>query len=260
MNELTEREKEFIRDAAQFLENPGFLIHAANALGKPLELMQKSLPKAIQGKLSDAVEKALHKTLDISISTLSKSELESFPKKPLLQGKKHTLAAAAAGAVGGFFGAAALAVELPITTGIMFRSIANIAQSFGEDLSDPHVRMECLQVFAMGSPQSVADDAMNSSYFAQRLAFNSFLKNAAEKGAASVLSRFITRIASRYESVVAEKIVAEGLPILGAAGGALINSAFTNYFNKTAYYHFGLRHLEKKFGPHQIQKIYLESL
>lgn len=260
MNEISEREKEFIRDAARFLENPGFLIYAANALGKPLELVQKSLPKVIQDKVSSTVEKALHKTLNISISTLSKSELEKFPKEPLLQGKKHTVAAAVTGAVGGFFGAAALAIELPITTGIMFRSIANIAQSFGEDLSDQSVRMECLHVFAMGSPQSVADDAMNSSYFAQRLALNSFLKNATDKGAASLMSRFIARIASRYESVVAEKIIAEGLPIIGAAGGALINSAFTNYFNKTAYYHFGLRHLEKKYSPEDIQKIYLESL
>lgn len=257
MANLSDREIEFIQTAARFLENPGFLIRAANALGKPLELMQKSLPAVVQKGISSAAENALQKTLDISIATLPP---EKMPKLPLEQGKKHAVATAVTGAIGGFFGPFALAIELPVTTGIIFRSIATIAQSFGEDLSDPHVRMECLQVFAMGSPQSSGDDAMNSSYFSQRLAFNSFLKKASESGAAALLTRFLARIASRYEIVVAEKIMAEALPVLGAAGGAAINVAFTNFFNETAYYHFGLRHLEKKYGVDQIQKVYLESL
>lgn len=260
METLSNREKEFICSAAKFLENPGFLVQIANAVGKPLELMQKTLPTAVQQKLSQATEKALHKTLELSISTLSTDLRQSLPKQPLLQGKKHMLAAAVTGAISGFFGPMALVIELPITTGIMFRSIANIAQSFGEDLLDPDVRIECLQVFAMGSPQSSADDAMRSAYFSQRLAFNAFLKNATEKGATSVLSSLITRVASRYELVVAEKLMAEVVPIIGAAGGAAINSAFTNYFNSTAYYHFGLRRLERKYGMEAVQKIYLESI
>jgi hypothetical protein len=260
MSELSSREKEFIRSAAQFLENPSFMVQAANALGKPLELAQRTLPKSVQQMISQATEKALHKTLDISISTISSELKQTLPRRPLMQGKKHTFAAAVSGAVGGFFGPLALTVELPITTGIMFRSIATIAQSFGEDLSAEHVRLECLQVFSMGSPQTHADDAMKSAYFSQRLAFNSFLKNFAEKGSASILSRLITRIAPRFELVVAEKILAEAMPVIGAAGGALINTAFTNYFNSTAYYHFGLRRLERKYGADLVQKTYLESL
>jgi len=260
MDELSTREKEFILSAARFLENPSFMVQAANVLGKPLELAQKALPKSTQLMISKATEKALHKTLDISISTMSSELKQNLPKQPLLQGKKHTLAAAVSGAVGGFFGPLALTIELPITTGIMFRSIATIAQSFGEDLSNEQVRLECLQVFSMGSPQSTADDAMKSAYFSQRLAFNSFLKNITEKGAASILARVIARITPRFQLVVAEKILAEAMPILGAAGGALINTAFTNYFNSTAYYHFGLRRLERKYGPEIVQKIYLESL
>ncbi|WP_413290440.1 EcsC family protein [Bdellovibrio sp. HCB337] len=257
MENISDREKEFVYTAAQFLENPGFLIKAANALGKPLELMQNSLPPMIRRKISETAENALRKTLDISISTVAP---ESLPKQPLLQGKKHSIATAVTGAVGGFFGPLALAVELPVTTGIIFRSIATIAQSFGEDLSDPEVRMECLQVFAMGSPQSNVDDAMNSSYFAQRLALNSFLKKASETGTASLLARFLARVAARYEIVVAEKVMAEAIPVLGAAGGAAINVAFTNFFNNTAYYHFGLRRLERKYGADLVQKLYLESL
>jgi hypothetical protein len=260
METLSQREQEFIRMAAQFLEHPGFMIQAANALGRPLELMHKTLPKALQTKIVMVVEKSLQKTLEISISTLPGAENQSLPKNPLVQGKRHTIAAAITGAIGGFFGPLAIAIELPITTGIMFRSIANTAQSFGEDLRDPHVRLECLQVFAMGSPQSGSDDAMKSAYFSQRLAFSTFVKRASEKGAASLLTRFIARVASEYQIVVAEKIIAESIPILGAAGGAAINSAFANYFNQTAYYHFGLRHLERKYDLESIELIYSEAL
>lgn len=260
MENLSPREIEFIQTAAKFLEKPGFLIRAANALGKPLEAAQKSLPKSVQEKISTAVEKSLHKTLEISISTLPPKDMQELPRRPRAQGKSHTIATALTGAIGGFMGPFGLAIELPVTTGIMFRSIANIARSFGEDLNDPEVRMECLHVFAMGSQQSTADDAMNSSYFAQRLAFNSFIKSTSERGAAALLSRLIARIASKYEIVVAEKVVVESLPFLGAAGGAAINMAFTNYFNETAYYHFGLRYLEKKSGLEAVQAVYLDTI
>lgn len=260
MDSFSPREIEFIQTAAAHLERPGFLIRAANAVGKPLELAQKTLPKAVQEKISMAVEKSLKKTLDISISTLAPTEKQNLPHRPLTQGKTHTLATAMTGAVGGFLGPLALAVELPLTTGIMFRSIANIARSFGEDLNDTEVRMECLNIFAMGSQHSSADDAMKSSYLSQRIAFNSFIRNTTEKGAAAILARLITRVAARYEVVVTEKFVAGSVPFLGAAGGALINTAFTNYFNDTAYYHFGIRYLEKKYGAEVVQQIYLERL
>ena len=83
---------------------------------------------------------------------------------------------------------------------------------------------------------------------------------AIEKGSAPVLIRLLGTIASRFEVVVAEKILAEAIPVIGAAGGAAINTAFTDYFNRTAYYHFGLRFLEKKHGPQTIEQIYSEAM
>src|SRR5437868_3634811 len=68
MENLSRREIEFIEAAAKFLEKPGFLIRAANAVGKPLELAQKALPQKVQEKISAAVQKSLQKTLDISIA------------------------------------------------------------------------------------------------------------------------------------------------------------------------------------------------
>ena len=274
-SELTSQEIQFIQNAAKFLENPGFLIQTANAIGKPLELAQKRLPEKIRNKISVVSQQALTKAMDISISTLnsepSKISWDQLTNKSHL----HSAASAVTGAISGFFGPMTLALELPITTGIMFRSIANIAQSFGEDLAAPETRLQCLQVFAMGSATSVKDDEMNSAYFAHRMAFNSMIKNASmflakhttkealfaiERGTAPLLVRLLGSIAARFELVVAEKILAESVPILGALGGAAINTAFTDYFNRTAYFHFGLRYLEKKHGLKKIESIYLAAM
>jgi len=272
---MDEKEILFIQNAAKFLERPGFLIQTANALGKPLELVQKRLPEKVRAKISAVTQTALTKALDISISTIQPAPTKLSWDQVTQRSHFHSAATAVTGAMSGFFGPLTLAVELPITTGIMFRSIASIAQSFGEDLSDPETRLQCLQVFAMGSTQSNKDDEMNSAYFAHRMAFNSLIKNASvflaqhtaqealraiEKGAAPLLVRLLGSIAARFELVVAEKILAESVPIIGAIGGAAINTAFSEYFNRTAFFHFGLRYLEKKHGIKEIESIYLAAM
>ena len=62
---------------------------------------------------------------------------------------------------------AALPVELPVSTTIMLRSIADIARSEGEDLSDPETALACVEVFALGGRPGSAD-ASESGYFAVR--------------------------------------------------------------------------------------------
>src|SRR5205807_1755531 len=68
---------------------------------------------------------------------------------------------------GGAFGLAALPLELPVSTIIMLRSIADIARSEGEDLSDPEAALSCVQVFALGG-RAGSTDASESGYFAVR--------------------------------------------------------------------------------------------
>jgi len=48
--------------------------------------------------------------------------------------------------MGGALGISAVLVELPISTTIMLRAIARIAQSEGEDLRDPETALACRQV------------------------------------------------------------------------------------------------------------------
>jgi EcsC protein family len=69
--------------------------------------------------------------------------------------------ATASGAAGGAFGLPTLPIELPVSTIIMLRSIADIARNEGEDLSDPETALSCLEVFALGG-RAKSDDASES--------------------------------------------------------------------------------------------------
>jgi hypothetical protein len=50
------------------------------------------------------------------------------------------------------------------------------------------------------------------------------------------------------------------VPIAGAVGGATLNAYFANFFNQVAYYHFGLRRLERMYGEEVVQNIYREEM
>jgi hypothetical protein len=182
------------------------------------------------------------------------------------------------GVVGGMFGAPALAAELPVTTVIIMRSIADIARSKGEDLSDPMVRLACLEVFALGSggkraPNDTAEAMregaraeegyVRTTYFVARAAMAQQVTAAAEvlsKGAAaeggSALTKLIAKIASRFGIAVSEKAAAQAVPIVGAVGGGLINALFMDHFQNTAEAHFTVRKLEREYGTEVVRNEY----
>src|SRR5262249_56409439 len=109
------------------------------------------------------------------------------------------------GAGGGAFGLGVLALELPVSTVIMLRSIAEIARSEGEDLFDPEAALSCVQVFALGGRPGSAD-ASESGYFAVRAMLAKSVSQAArfivDRGVVEeggpILCRFITQLASRF--------------------------------------------------------------
>jgi hypothetical protein len=272
MSELIPRDDQhFIFRAAEYLENPGFLIRVANLLGQPLEAFARVVPDRVH----EAVENALTKVMDLAIRTVPPSgagdgQTRDVEAAAFRKGLQHTLATAATGAAGGLFGIAGLAVELPISTGLMFRSIAGIADDFGEDLSQPETRLECLTIFSYGGP-TPGDDYLESSYLTTRLGLAVAIRQAAQviartsgeelinaigKGTASALVRLIAEVAARFNVVVSQKLLAQGVPVVGAFGGGLINAAFSDHFNTVARYHFGMRRLERRYGKEAVQDLY----
>jgi len=241
----------------ELLENPSFIARVTDLIGKPVERVISNLPTRASDKLQDSVRTTLHKLLDLSIHTMGGGHRNQA------RTLTHKIAGGVSGAVGGFFGAPALAIELPLTTTIILRSIADIARSEGEDLVDIDTRLACLEVFALGG-RSTADDGSETGYFAVRAALAKAVadaaKHIAQRGLTSegapVIARFIAQIASRFSTVVSEKIAAQAVPVIGAVGGAGVNLLFMNHFQDMARGHFIIRRLERTHGRELVQREY----
>ncbi|MFM7294536.1 MAG: EcsC family protein [Burkholderiales bacterium] len=250
-----------LKRAKSLLENPGLAARLSSMLGSPLERGIAMLPARFQSTVQKASEAAMMKALDVAVNSISS---ETSRKSNLTRDRAHKFAAATSGAVGGAFGLLALSVELPISTTIMLRSVADIAKSEGENIQHIETRLACLTVFAIGG-RAASDDAAESGYFAARLAMSGAVSEAsrylAEKGmskaGAPALIRLTSLIASRFGIVVSEKAAAQAIPIIGAASGALINTLFIEHFQNMARGHFIVRRLEKIHGAEPVRVAYL---
>ncbi len=149
--------------AKKLLENPGFIARLADALGAPVEKLLNALPEKAATSIEQATKTALEKALKVAVATLS-GDSGHEPSNIW-----HKIAVAATGAVGGAFGMPALAIELPVSTTIMLRSVADIARSKGEDLRAPEAALACIEVFALGG-RSKSDEAAESAYYSVRVA------------------------------------------------------------------------------------------
>ncbi len=274
---MNEYELKFVAEAAQFLDSPSLMLKLSNLLGKPIELMQRQLPEKAQAYLTKTVEKSLHTALRVAVFTIgseakARTSWGAIVHQSKVSGWAHTAGVAATGAVGGFFGLAALPLELPVSTTVIMRGISSAASEWGFDIKDASVQLQCIYVFTLGTAEPGSIE--KSPYLTSRLAFSKVIREAAayvgqysarelfaalEKGAASVFTRFIAQVAARFEIAVTEKLLASAIPIAGAVGGAAINAAFCDYYVSAARFHFGLIHLEKLHGAAAVQKAFQAS-
>jgi hypothetical protein len=253
---MLEEDLSALRAAAQTLEHPGLAVRLAEIAGKPIELVGRALPEIASKTITAATTKALNAALVMALRTM-----RNEPRAA--SGLLHKALAATSGAIGGSFGLPALAVELPISTLIMLRSIGDIARSEGEDLTSGETTLACLQVFALGGLKGEAD-AANSGYFAVRGLLAKSVGEAArfiaERGGvaegAPVLVRLIAQIASRFGVVVTQKLAAQAVPLIGALGGAAVNFAFIDHFQEVARAHFVVRRLERCYGKDAVRAAY----
>ena len=246
---LTREETEDLRRAIACLERASFAQRLADAIGAPVGILGRTVPEPARRVVARASEAALRAALKLALRTIN---LNASAKSASLA---HKLAAAASGALGGAFGWAALPVELPISTTILLRSIAEIAREEGEDLQAPHAALACIEVFALGGKEE-EESAFESGYFAVRAALAKSVSDSARFVAqpglgaqsAPVVARMISQIAARFGVVVSEKMAAQAAPILGAIGGAAVNAVFADHFQALARGHFIVRRLEREHG------------
>jgi hypothetical protein len=82
-------------------------------------------------------------------------------------------------------------------------------------------------------------------------------KGLSQKGAPAII-RLIALIASRFSIVVSEKAAAQAVPVVGAFGGAVINTLFIDHFQDMGKGHFIVRRLERVHGLEEVKRIYKE--
>ena len=247
-----------LRTAHALLENPGLAAQLANLVGAPLEyVMAKRLPAPATRLVNTLVRKALQQSLRAAVASLGKDGMP--PARP----RTHAVAAATSGAVGGAFGLPGLALELPLTTTLILRSIAEIARAEGEPLDDPATTLACFEVLTMGGRAS-ADDGAESGYFAARAVLAQQVAAAAEyvavhglvgKGGPLIV-QLLSAIASRFSVNVSQKLALQAVPIVGAATGAALNTLFMRHFQAIARGHFTVRRLERSHGMDAVRRAY----
>jgi hypothetical protein len=267
MSELSPRDLEDLARAKGALEAPSLAIRIADRVGMPVDALVRRLPEGAQRIIARGTHAALEAALDVALRTLQTTTLEAG-RGTQASDVLHRGLAVAMGAVGGAAGLAGLVVELPLSTIVMLRSIADQARAQGEDLALVATRLECLSVFAYGSRSTAADDAADSAYFAVRAALGRAVASAAEHAAgrggakaiagrsAPAIVQLLSRIAQRFGVNVTDKAAAQLVPVIGAAGGAAVNALFIDHYQSTARAHFVVRRLVRAYGEDAVRRAY----
>ncbi|MEN5204915.1 EcsC family protein [Stenotrophomonas sp. TWI700] len=256
-----------LQRAVDLLESPTLTAKMANLIGSPLEFAVKRLPDSVSRRIHGAVEAALFKSAQAALWTM-----DNTPGKAAST-RWHKLAAATSGAVGGAFGFTTLFIELPVSTTIMMRSVADVARSEGFDLRDMSTRHACLEVFALGG-NSGKDDASETGYYVTRgftaevmrhlsaelagraVGGSPVMIGLTPKEAGKWLAKLVEKVAARFGVVVTEKFAAQAVPIVGAVAGATLNTMFTDYYQDVARGHFIVRRLERTYGYETVRAAY----
>lgn len=257
--EISDKDLQDLRYAKSLLENVSLAAKISNAIGKPIEKGFELLPVKWSDVVSRATKAALERALHIAVAMMD----DRGPR--VSSNSFHKLIVAATGAGGGAFGLAGLPVELPVSTTIMLRSIADIARSEGEQIKTPSAKLACIEVFALGG-RSAVDDAAETGYFAVRAALaktvSEAAKHIAQKGlskeGAPAIARFIAQVASRFGITVSEKVAAQAVPVVGAAGGAIVNLLFIDHYQDMARGHFIVRRIERTYPPEVVKNTYMK--
>ena len=224
--------------AATLVDSRGTVIRITEVLGGAVDRFGGSALSAAstalgigwREKVDEIVKRAL--TRVFGLSTLGfDSNADRLPSPRL-----NKLVGTVSGMVGGFFGLPGLAVDLPITTAVILRSVAEIARSHGEDISSAEGKRACLEVFTLGGP-TIGDEDMEAGYWAARVGLSTL-------GTGMVLQQ-----AARFLGIaLSEKVLAQAIPAIGAVAGGGLNYIFVDYYQQMARVHFTVRELERRSG------------
>ena len=256
MSQLIEKDLKDLKRAKRLLEKKSIAIAMTNTFGNMVDTVVSLLPVSYQESISRANLLAIEKSWDLSISTMTPSH------EPPASESQHIFWVTLSGALGGV-GIVTLFLELPVTTVLMIRAVADIARDEGENFNQFETKIASLEVFALGG-DGIDKSTGETSYYTIRIALQKPLEESskyiAQKGMAGMGAPFavqlIAKICARYQTIIAAQTVSRLIPVIGAAAGAYINVLFINYFQDKARGHFIIRRLERKYDSNTIKQTY----
>ncbi|WP_462321508.1 EcsC family protein [Halochromatium sp.] len=241
------------------LEHPSLAARLSDVIASPIGEGLKLLPRDWRKRIDRGVEASMLQAFNLALLSLGERPDARPGDASTLS---HKMMAASAGAVGGFFGPLSTLAELPITTTLMMRSIADIAVSEGERLREnPDARLACVQVFALGGRTRDDEDA-EVGYYGMRITLGLHFENVIEYVGKSdgphipTIINLVRAIAARFGVVVSDKFAAQMVPIAGAMSGAALNLIFMQHYQHVARGHFIVRRLERQYGAERVRDAY----
>ena len=257
---ISSRDRADLERAKVLLEKDSAAVKLAAVFGDLAEKIVRRLPRPWRRHIEDACLIGLDKSWEFSATTVSGPDLPSEPDE------RHRQYAILSGALGGV-GIVTLFAELPVTTVIIMRAVADIAKSEGEDFREFDTRIACLQVFALGGGSDDDTGAEATAYYASRTLLAQPLDKSsryiAKKGAAGMGAPFavqiVAKIAAHYQTWLSARTAAAAVPLAGALMGAGINIVYLNYLQDKARGHFIVRRLERKYGAELIEREYIAA-
>ncbi|MGB5685085.1 MAG: EcsC family protein [Candidatus Electrothrix sp.] len=242
--------------AKELLERDSIAIKLATLFCDVAEKIVRCCPPSVRQSVENSCVVGLEKTWELAMTTMG--EPEDAPKTE----QQHCGYAIWSGALGGA-GIVTLFAELPVTTIIMMRAVADVARSEGEDFRCFDTKIACLQAFALGG--DITDHHTGTTgYYASRILLEKPLGEStryiAKKGAAGMGAPFAVQLAAKisvkYQTWLSAKAAAGIVPVAGAAMGAAVNVVYINYVHEKARGHFIVRRLERKYGAEAVLEKY----
>ncbi|MBY0338491.1 MAG: EcsC family protein [Acetobacteraceae bacterium] len=216
------------RAADAYLAAKGKLMGRLEQAGALLQSGLHRLPSGIQKAVADRARDGLE--LGFRTAILG---LDPDAAKRAATGN-YKLGGMASGFIGGFGGFATTLAELPVTTMLIMRSVADIAREEGLPLTDPEVRAACIEVFAFGGPLEEDDDA-DLAFWGARLAGRE-------------VASLVLTVATRYAPALLTKLAGQAVPLMGGAVGAGLNLLYMEFYQRMARVVFALLPLERAHG------------
>jgi hypothetical protein len=88
------------------------------------------------------------------------------------------------------------------------------------------------------------------------LAADTLVRKGAAHSSSALMNRALVPTVARFAAVVSQKVALQGVAVIGAVGGAVVNLAFIEQYQGLARGHFTVRRLERVYGAEAVRAEY----